>query len=401
MIAYRQIVEDDIPALFEIRVATWGNDRGAEEMAALGISHDSVLARLRSDHAGWIVLLDGKPVGFAMANRSNGELWVVAVRPECEGRGLGRELMRQAEAWLFSHGWEEIWLTTHADEQSRAAGFYRQLGWVDWKMEGDRHLKKTNPRSTLKLEEHTVTGPATGYTRLVRLQRGPADQPHRLCLLLDGEHYWRDMDAVPVLNALSDRAGMPRMTFAFVGHVSGAARHEDYTCNDRYRHFIGEEVMAWLKEEVPMLQDHGHIIAGLSLSGLMAAYLTLKYPQHFDYCLSQSGSHWWNHEWFATMARQLAPIRARFWFSVGDRETEVNVKHPPTGLLQEISQIAGVEKAALVLQEIGGTVHYHVYHGGHSLQCWREELNEALPWLLRNETQSQQMQPTASAVGGF
>jgi enterochelin esterase-like enzyme len=58
------------------------------------------------------------------------------------------------------------------------------------------------------------------------------------------------------------------------------------------------------------------------------------------------------------------------------------VKHPPTGLWQEISQIAGVEKAVHVLKQSGGTVHYHRFTGGHSLQAWREELSEALPWLL-------------------
>jgi enterochelin esterase-like enzyme/ribosomal protein S18 acetylase RimI-like enzyme len=393
MITYRQIVEGDIPALLEIRLATWGNDRAAEEMAVLGINADSVLARLRSDHSGWVACLDGKPAGFAMANRSNGELWVVAVLPEGECHNIGNELMRQAEAWLFSHGWQEIWLTTHADEDSHVVGFYHHLGWVDWKTEGDRYLKKINPRSTIKLEEHTVTDPATGYTRLVRLQRGPSDQPHRLCLFLDGEHYWRDMDAVPVLNDLCDRREMPRMTFAFVGHVSGAARHEDYTCNERYGQFIGGEVMTWLKDEVPMLQDHGHVVAGLSLSGLMAAYLTLKYPQHFDCCLSQSGSHWWKHEWFAKMVRQHAPICARFWLSVGDQETEANVKHPPTGMLQEISQIAGVEKAAQVLKEVGVAVRYNPYHGGHSLRYWREELSEALPWLLIKKTPNRGMPP--------
>jgi len=389
MITYRQIVENDIPALFEIRLATWGNDRGTHEMASLGISHESVLTRLRSDHAGWIVLVDGKPVGFAMANHRNAELWVIAVLPGFEGQGFGRELMRQAEAWLFSHGWQEIWLTTHIEEDHRAVGFYRHLGWVDWKMEGDRYLKKVNSRPSFKLEEHRVTDPATGFTRLVRLQRGPLDQSHRLCLFLDGEHYWRDMDVVPDLNDLMDEGQLPRMTLAFVGHVSGAARHEDYTCNEPYGQFIGGKVMTWLKKEVPTLKDHGHAIVGLSLSGLMATYLTLHYPQHFDGCLSQSGSHWWKHEWFAEMARLHAPTRARFWLSVGNQESQVNVTHPPTGLLQEISQISGVKKAAAVLQEIGGAVHYHEYHGKHSLQPWREELPDALLWLLTNETQNE------------
>lgn len=395
MVTYRQIVEADIPALIQIRLATWGNDKGAEEMAALGINLDSVAARLRCDHAGWIAFSNDSPVGFAMANRSNGELWVIAVLMECARQGIGRELMRQAEAWLFSHGWKEIWLTTYTDEQSDAVRFYRHLGWVDWKMEGDRFLKKANPRTTIKLEEHTVTGAATGYSRLVRLQRGPADQPHRLCLILDGEHYWRDMDAAPVLNALCESGKIPQMTFAYVGHVSGAARQEDYTCNERYSRFIGEEVMLWLRKEVPMLQDHGHVVVGLSLSGLMAVYLAIQFPQQFGCCLSQSGSHWWKHEWFAKMAREHAPIASRFWLSVGDQETEVNVKHPLPGLFQEISQMAGVEKAAMILEEIGGTVHYHPYHGGHSIQPWREELDEALVWLLGKETQNKRMQPTA------
>jgi enterochelin esterase family protein len=382
MITFRQIVNDDIPALFRIRIATWGNDKGAEELAALGISHDSVLARLRSDHAGWIALVDDKHVGFAMANRSNGELWVIAVLPECEGRGIGRELMRQAEAWLFSHGWSEIWLTAHPDAHRRAIGFYRHLGWVDWKMEGDRYLKKANLRSVIKLEEHTVIDPATGYARLVRLQRGPSGASHRLCLFLDGEHYWRDLDAVPLLNAMALAGEIPAMTFAFVGHVSAAARHEDYTCNEHYGQFIDKTVMTWLRREVPSLQEHDHVVAGLSLSGLMAAYLTLKYPRHFSGCLSQSGSHWWEHERFAQMARGQAPIGARFWLSVGDQETQVNVKHPPTGLHQEISQIEGVQRAAQVLKGIGGTVRFHEYQGGHSIQCWREELSAALRWVL-------------------
>ena len=42
-----------------------------------------------------------------------------------------------------SEGWEEIWLTTDVDENLRAVGFYRHLGWEDWKFEdGDRFMRK-------------------------------------------------------------------------------------------------------------------------------------------------------------------------------------------------------------------------------------------------------------------
>ena len=337
MITFRQIIESDASGILEILAANV-DDRRAQGIAPFGTSQDLIVARLRSDQTGWVALMDGKPVGFAMAGRNTGELSLIAVRPDCQG-------------------------------------------WLDVLEDGERRLKKSDPGSVIKLEEHAVSDPATGYERIVRLQRGPMDRPHRLCLMLDGELYWRDMDAVPVLNDLCNQGRIPAVTIAFIGHVSGAARHEDYTCNERYGHYV-DRIVAWLKSEVPSLQEDGHVICGLSLSGLMAVYLTLRYPQHFACCLSQSGSHWWRHEWFAKMAGQQARVAARFWLSVGDQETGVNVTHPPTGLFQEISQIAGVEKAVRVLEEVGGTVYFNQYQGGHSIESWRDELGKALPWLL-------------------
>ena len=44
--------------------------------------------------------------------------------------------------WCFYDGW----LTTDVDENLRAVGFYRHLGWEDWKFEdGDRFMKKRLP----------------------------------------------------------------------------------------------------------------------------------------------------------------------------------------------------------------------------------------------------------------
>jgi enterochelin esterase-like enzyme/ribosomal protein S18 acetylase RimI-like enzyme len=383
MIAFRQISEADIPALVEISAAASAhNDQHRQGIPSRETNSASFLSRLRDNHAGWMALIHGQPVGFAMANRNTGELWIIAVRPEYQGQRIGRELMRQAEAWLFSHGWKEIWLSADNDERHREVDFFRRLGWRNSNISGNHRLKKSNPKLPFKLEEHAVSDRATGYERLLRVQRGPVDESHRLCLVLDGELYWRDMDAVPVLTELCNRGSIPAMTLAFVGHVSAAARHEDYTCNEIYGRYIANGVMKWLRAEIPNIRRGDHVIVGASLSGLMAAYLTLKYPEDFAYCLSQSGSHWWKHEWFAQMARASAPTRARFWLSVGDQETETNVKHPPSDLLQEISQIAGVNKVLQVLRQIGGTVHCHQYPGGHSVEHWCQELSQALPWLL-------------------
>jgi ribosomal protein S18 acetylase RimI-like enzyme len=87
--------------------------------------------------------VDDRVVGFAMGNRVNGEMWVIAVLPYYEGRGIGAELLRRVEDWLWSQGWSEIWLTTDVDPALRAYGFYRRQGWIDHEIrDGARFMKK-------------------------------------------------------------------------------------------------------------------------------------------------------------------------------------------------------------------------------------------------------------------
>ena len=90
---------------------------------------------------------------------------------------------------------------------------------------------------------------------------------------------------------------------------------------------------------------------GLSLSGLLSTYITLNYPEVFSYSLNQSCSFWWKHEWFRTMARNLSTNNHRYWLSVGNKKTDLNVSHPPFGFLfQGINQVEGVNKAIALLQ---------------------------------------------------
>lgn len=144
---FHEIRPDDIQAIFDLRVATWHNDNGREEMTALGITQDSVREMMKSTHRGWLCEIESRVVGFAMGNRENGEMWVIAVLKDFEGKGIGKRLLRFVEDWLFAESWDEIWLTTDPDESMRAVGFYRHLGWTDWKLEpdGDRFMKRQNP----------------------------------------------------------------------------------------------------------------------------------------------------------------------------------------------------------------------------------------------------------------
>ena len=141
---FREIVSDDMEAIFDVRIETWHNDRGRIELAEMGITHQTVREMLRDSHRGWLCEVDSCVVGFAIGNKANGEMWVVAVLEEFEGQGVGKRLLGLVERWLFAEGWKEIWLTTDRDETLRAVGFYRHLGWKDWKVDpdGDRFMKK-------------------------------------------------------------------------------------------------------------------------------------------------------------------------------------------------------------------------------------------------------------------
>ena len=140
---YRQIKETDLPELFKLRVATWHNAHGEEELQALGITQESTARLLQQSHRGWLAELDGRPVGFAMGDKRSGEMWVIAVLKEHEGQGVGRRLLALVEDWLFTEGCDPLWLTTDPDENVRAVGFYRYLGWEDWKIQdGDRFMRK-------------------------------------------------------------------------------------------------------------------------------------------------------------------------------------------------------------------------------------------------------------------
>lgn len=143
MLLFREINKTDIPALFPLRAATRENALSIEELHSFGITEESVSQMLETSHRGWVCEVEGKLVGFSMGNRETGEMWVIAVLPEYEGRGVGGELLRLVEDWLSSEGWKETWLTTDVDTSLRAYGFYRHHGWVDDKLEdGLLYMKK-------------------------------------------------------------------------------------------------------------------------------------------------------------------------------------------------------------------------------------------------------------------
>lgn len=135
-----------MPGLFQVRTHTRENSYTLEQLHRLGITPESVVQKLATTFKGWLCTVDDLVVAFCIADRSAGELWVIAVLPQYEGRGIGGHLMRAAEDWLWASGCTRAWLTTDVDVNLRAYGFYRHRGWTDWKIEeGLRWMELSRP----------------------------------------------------------------------------------------------------------------------------------------------------------------------------------------------------------------------------------------------------------------
>jgi enterochelin esterase family protein len=231
----------------------------------------------------------------------------------------------------------------------------------------------------MNLESTTLTGSSGEYTRQAWFLSAP--RPKRICIFLDGEFYVHRMDAPSRLEDLRGQRRIPAAACIFISHVGSQERHADYTCNGRYARFIAEDVLAWVRNRFGVLDREDHLIAGASLSGLEAAYIALRYPQTFSAALCQSGSFWWNGEWLKGHAAELPAPGGKFWISVGSREVESGVSHPPTGLRQEVTQVTASENFVQVLRKKGIPVNYHLYQGGHEIKHWAEEFSQAVSWL--------------------
>jgi enterochelin esterase family protein len=162
--------------------------------------------------------------------------------------------------------------------------------------------------------------------------------------------------------------------------LDAAQRHIEYTCHEPFADFLGLDLVVWIEQNLG--KHERYWLCGLSLSGLAAIYTALRHPQVFSGAIGQSPSAWWNREWLTKSLPQLAPITGRFWISVGDRELDECVSHPPTGLYQEVNQLDSCRNLSQQLTANGADLKHVEFAGGHDPQCWARELSDALQFLV-------------------
>lgn len=129
-IAYRRAAPDDTPACLVLRGMTRENAFSVERLATLGITLESWRAAIAGNSLpGHVATAEGKIVGYCFGERETGEIAVLALLPDHEGRGVGRTLLGLVIDEFRALGFARLFLSCSSDPAVRSYGFYRHLGW--------------------------------------------------------------------------------------------------------------------------------------------------------------------------------------------------------------------------------------------------------------------------------
>ena len=129
-ITYRSALPDDAPECVVLRGKTRQNPASEELLRSMGITATTWAENIRSGALpGHVCTVDDRIVGYCFGDRETGEIVVVALLPEFEDRGIGREVLRRTLEELADLGHQRAFLGCSTDPASRSYGFYRHLGW--------------------------------------------------------------------------------------------------------------------------------------------------------------------------------------------------------------------------------------------------------------------------------
>ena len=113
----------DIPRLTVIRFAVAENVLSNPDLVT-GADYVEFLTKRGK---GWVAVVEGEIVGFAIVDLAGSNVWALFVQPGYDHQGIGRALHDTMLDWYFAQTRETLWLGTAPG--TRAEGFYQQAGW--------------------------------------------------------------------------------------------------------------------------------------------------------------------------------------------------------------------------------------------------------------------------------
>lgn len=127
---YRHAVPEDAAQCIALRGKTRENAISEDRLRSMGITAVTWGEDIRSGAVpGQVCSANGRMIGYCFGSIDDGEIVVLALLPEYEGRGIGKELLGRMMDRLFERGKARLLLACSPDPGSRSHGFYRHLGW--------------------------------------------------------------------------------------------------------------------------------------------------------------------------------------------------------------------------------------------------------------------------------
>ena len=127
---YRPATPADAPECVVIRGQTRENAISTERLNSLGITAQSWGEDIRTGaFPGHVCTVDERIVGYCFGASATGEIVVLALLPQFENQGIGRQLLGRVIDDLMKRGHQRLFLGCSKDPATRSHGFYRHLGW--------------------------------------------------------------------------------------------------------------------------------------------------------------------------------------------------------------------------------------------------------------------------------
>lgn len=215
--------------------------------------------------------------------------------------------------------------------------------------------------------------------------------PYGFLLMLDGWFYVNLIPTPTILDNLNAEDRLLPILAIMVGSVFDQTRQRDLACFPPFADFLRYELLPWAHRNYHLSDDpRQSCIGGMSLGGLMAAFVGLHHSDIFGNVLSQSASFGWKpsdeheDEWIARqfIARPRLPLR--WYIEVGLLETQIETTEPFWN-----NFLIGARYMRDVLRARGYTVFYSEFSGGHNPMNWQGTLANGLLALIgRNTTNS-------------
>ena len=127
---YRPALPEDAEECVVLRGKTRENAFSEDQLRSIGVTSESWENIIHSGALpGHVCTADGRIVGYCFGSRETGEIVVLALLPDFENRGIGREFLNRMIEKLAELGHSRLFLGCSPDPKSRSYGCYIHLGW--------------------------------------------------------------------------------------------------------------------------------------------------------------------------------------------------------------------------------------------------------------------------------